>query len=172
MSKNLLYFEIDKLTNSIENTLTSEVFETEIVKITTNEQKLIKKSAWLFDWHLELHNPQREVFRLSTVHNSAIIQGLMCIEDRKDHIFLHLLESAKFNKGRRKLYVGVAGNLVAFACKMSFEKGYEGFIAFDSKTALIKHYEQTLGATHFRGQRMFIETRAAQLLVKTYFGDL
>ena len=96
----------------------------------------------------------------------------MCIENRKDHIFLHLLESAKFNKGRRKLYVGVAGNLVAFACKMSFEKGYEGFVAFDSKTALIKHYEQTLGATHFRGQRMFIETRAAQMLVKTYFGDL
>ena len=56
MSKNLLYFEIDKLTNSIENTLTGEVFETEIVRITSNEQKLIKKSAWLFAWHLELYS--------------------------------------------------------------------------------------------------------------------
>lgn len=172
MSEYLLDFEIDKLTNSIENTLTGEVFETEIVKLTSKKQNLITKSAWLFDWYLELSNPQREVFRLSTVHNSAIIQGLMCLEDKQDHIFLHLLESAKFNKGRQKLYTGVAGNLVAFACKISFEKGYEGFVAFDSKTALIKHYEQTLGATHFRGQRMFIETRAAQILVKTYFGDL
>lgn len=151
MIKTLLDFEIDKLTNSIENTLTGEVFETEIVRIASNEQKLIKKSDWLFDWRLEIKNPRREVFKLSTIHNFAIIQGLL-LEDKKDHIFLHLLESAKFNKGRRKLYVGAAGNLVAFACRMSFEKGYEGFVAFDSKTALIKHYEQTLGTTHFRGQ--------------------
>jgi hypothetical protein len=169
MNENLLDFEIDKLTNSIENTLTGEIFETEIVRITKKEQKLIKKSAWLFDWRLELNSSERRIFSLSTIHNSAIIQGLICVEDKKDHIFLHLLESANFNKGRNKLYLGVAGNLVAFACKMSFEKGYEGFIAFDSKTALIKHYEQTLGATHFRGQRMFIKTRAAQILVNTYF---
>jgi hypothetical protein len=169
MNKNLLDFEIDKLTNSIENTLTGEIFETEIVKITSKEQKLIKKSVWLFDWRLELNSSERQVFSLSTIHNSAIIQGLICVEDKKDHIFLHLLESAKFNKGKNKLYLGVAGNLVAFACKMSFEKGYDGFIAFDSKTALIKHYEQTLGATHFRGQRMFIKTHAAQILVNAYF---
>lgn len=95
----------------------------------------------------------------------------MCFEDKKDHIFLHLLESAKFNKGKRKLYLGVPGKMVAFACKISFEKDYEGFVAFDSKTALIKHYEQTLGATHFRGQRMFIETRAAAQLVAKYFAS-
>jgi hypothetical protein len=130
---------------------------------------LIKKSAWLFDWRLEINNSERQVFSLSTIYNSAIIQGLICVEDKKDHVFLHLLESAKFNKGRNKLYLGVAGNLVAFACKISFEKGYEGFVAFDSKTALIKHYEQTLGATHFRGQRMFIKTGAAQTLVNAYF---
>ena len=169
MIENLLDFEIDKLTNSIENTLTGEIFETEIVRITSKEHNLIKNSAWLFDWRLEINNSERQVFSLSTVHNSAIIQGLICVEDKKDHIFLHLLESAKFNKGKNKLYLGVAGNLVAFACKMSFEKGYDGFIAFDSKTALIKHYEQTLGATHFRGQRMFIKTYAAQILVNTYF---
>jgi hypothetical protein len=171
MKTNLLNFEIDKLTNSIENTLTGEVFETEIVEITLKEKRLIKKSAWVFDWHLELESAQRQVFKLTTVNNSDIIQGLMCLEDKKDHIFLHLLESAKFNKGRRKLYLGVAGNLVGYACKISFEKGYEGFVAFDSKTALIKHYEQTLGATHFRGQRMFIETRAATQLVAKYFAS-
>ena len=52
-----------------------------------------------------------------------------------------------------------------------FEKGYEGFVAFDSKTALIKHYEQSLGARHFRGQRMFIETRAAERLIAKYFAS-
>ena len=168
----LLDFEIDKLTNSIENTLTGEAFDTEVTKITFQERRLIKKSDWLFNWHSELKAaPFKEVFKLSTVNNSGIIQGLVCFEDKKDHIFLHLLESAKFNKGKNKLYLGVAGNLVAFACKTSFNKGYEGFVAFDSKTALIRHYEKSLGATHFRGQRMFIETRAAEQLVTKYFAS-
>lgn len=169
---NLLDFEIDKLTNSIENTITGEIFDTQVAKITWQERRLIKKSAWAFDWHLELKAAlPKEVFKLTTTNNPEIIQGLICFEDKKDHIFLHLLESAKFNKGKQKLYFGVAGNLVAFACKTSFEKGYEGFVAFDSKTALIKHYQQSLGATHFRGLRMFIETRAAQTLVERYFAS-
>jgi hypothetical protein len=79
------------------------------------------------------------------------------------------LESAKFNKGKSKIYYGIPGNLVAFACKVSMSKGYEGFLAFDAKSALIKHYEQTLYATHFRAQRMFIETSAALRLISHYF---
>jgi len=82
---------------------------------------------------------------------------------------MHLIESAKFNKSQNKVYLGVPGNLVAFACKVSVEMGYEGFIAFDAKTALIKHYQDTLHATHFRGLRMFIETNAALRLIKQYF---
>lgn len=50
---------------------------------------------------------------------------------------MHFIESATFNKGKIKVYLGVPGNLVAFACKVSVDKGYEGFIAFDAKTALI-----------------------------------
>jgi predicted cation transporter len=82
---------------------------------------------------------------------------------------MHLIESAKFNKGKSKVYLGVPGNLVAFACKVSIDKGYEGFLAFDAKTTLIKHYEQSLHATHFRGVRMFIETSAALKLISQYF---
>ena len=47
-----LDFIIDKLTNSIENTFTGEVFNTEIAKLTTVDK--IIKSEWLFDWHKEL----------------------------------------------------------------------------------------------------------------------
>ncbi|MEO5501391.1 MAG: hypothetical protein ABIR31_08105, partial [Ginsengibacter sp.] len=82
---------------------------------------------------------------------------------------MHLIESAKFNKGKKKIYTGVPGNLVAFACKLSFENGYEGYLAFDAKTALIKHYQDTLFATHFRGTKMMIETPAANKLINQYF---
>ena len=164
-----LDFEIDKLTNSIENILTGEVFDTEIVRLMDIDKKQIKKVDWQFDWHKELKDKTKEVYKLTTVNNPKIIQGLVSIEDKHDHIFMHLIESSKFNKGKGKIYLGVPGNLVAYACKVSFEKGYDGFLAFDAKTVLIKHYQESLGATHFRGQRMFIETRSAINLVKQYF---
>lgn len=82
---------------------------------------------------------------------------------------MHLIESAKFNKGKYKLYAGVPGNLVAFACKYSFSKGYDGYLAFDAKTILIKHYQETLFATHFKGTKMMIESKGAIRLINQYF---
>lgn len=164
-----LDFEIDKLTNSIENILTGEVFDTEIVKLNESDKKQIVKSDWQFDWINEVKDKTKAVYKLTTVNNPTIIQGLLSIEDKQDHIFMHLIESSKFNKGKGKVYFGVPGNLVAYACKVSFDKGYEGFLAFDAKTTLIKHYEESLGATYFRGQRMFIETSAAIKLIAQYF---
>ena len=87
----------------------------------------------------------------------------------QDHVFIDLLESAPFNIGKQKIYEGVAGNLVAYACKISFQKGFEGFVAFTAKTKLIDHYEKTLGAFHFKNQRMIIDTQAARILVEKYF---
>ncbi|MVM30779.1 hypothetical protein GO755_12125 [Spirosoma sp. HMF4905] len=164
-----LSFEIDKLTNSIENTLTGEVFDTEIVKLIDGDKKYVRKADWEFNWHKELKDETKAVYKLTTVNNPLIIQGLLSIEDKQDHIFMHLIESARFNKGKNKAYYGVPGNLVAYACKVSVDKGYEGFLAFDAKSALIKHYQESLHATHFRGLRMFIETRAALRLIAQYF---
>ena len=164
-----LNFEIDKLTNSIENLATGEVFNTVIKRIKIEDKKQIKKADWQFNWHKEIKDNTKEVYKLTTESNPLIIQGLVSIEDKQDHIFMHLVESSKFNKGKGKVYLGVPGNLIAFACKVSFEKGYDGFIAFDAKTSLIRHYEQTLNATHFRGLRMFIETTEALKLISQYF---
>lgn len=76
-----------------------------------------------------------------------------------------------FNIGKNKLYEGVAGNLVAYACKVSFQKGFDGYVAFVAKSKLIQHYEKTLGAYHFKDQKMFIETEPAKLLVEKYFKE-
>jgi hypothetical protein len=42
-------FEIDRLTNSIQNVITGDSFETVISLISVNEQRIIKKSDWVFD---------------------------------------------------------------------------------------------------------------------------
>ena len=164
-----LDFVIDKITNSIENTSTGEVFDTEVVRLTLKEVSQIQKADWRFDWAKEIKDKTKEVYKLTTANNPTIIQGLISIEDKQDHIFMHLIESAKFNKNKDKVYLGVPGNLLAYACKVSVDKGYQGFLAFDAKTALIKHYQETLYATHFHGLRMFIETNAALRLISQYF---
>jgi hypothetical protein len=80
-----------------------------------------------------------------------------------------LIESAPFNYGKSKMHYGVPGNLVAFACKRSFELGFDGFVAFTAKSALIDHYVKTLGAVPIGGQRMAIEEKQAIELIKRYF---
>ena len=166
-----LDFEVDKLTNSIENAISGEVFDTMIVKINSTDLKNIKKAEWTFNWHDEIKDKEKQVYKLSTVSNPTIIQGLISLTDKGDHIFMDLIESAKFNKGKNKLYRGVAGNLVAFGCKISFEKKYDGVVSFIAKTQLIAHYEQTLGAKLFGGNRMFIDTKEALVLITKYFKD-
>ena len=162
-----LDFEIDKLSNSIENAISGEVFDTLVSQI--SDTKKVKKLDWVFEWHSEIKNNSKSVYCLTTQNNQNIIQGLISITDKGDHIFMDLIESAKFNKGKSKLYIGVAGNLVAFACKTSFEKGYDGVVSFVAKTQLIDHYKQTLGAKLFGGNRMFIDTKEAKILTTKYF---
>ncbi|WP_224994289.1 hypothetical protein [Cesiribacter sp. SM1] len=161
--------EVDRLTNSIENSFTGEVFDTAVIQLKQSDNKLVKGTEWVFDWLTEIKDSSKEIYKLTTINNPKIIHGLLSIEDKADHIFIHLIESSNFNKGANKVYVGVAGNLFAFACKLSFDRGYDGYVAFDSKTSLIKHYEKTIGATHFRGKRMFIDTPSAEKLVQRYF---
>jgi hypothetical protein len=130
---------------------------------------LSNRNLWLFDWKAEPKDPKKEVFKLTIIHNPDVIQGLISIEDKRDHVFIHLVESAGFNKGKEKVYLGVPGNLVAFACKKAFQFGYEGNIAFISKSKLIEHYENSLGAIHIGGRTMIIHQTAALRLINKYF---
>jgi len=165
-----LDFIIDKLTNSIQNTISGDSFATEVLRLTKSDLKLItKKNGWNFDWKLELSDNTKEVFKLTISNNPNIIQGLLSLTLEPDHVYMHLLENAPFNIGQNKLYEGVAGNLIAHACKVSFQQGHDGFVGFTAKTKLIEHYQKTLGAYTLSGQKMIIPTRSAQVLIDKYF---
>lgn len=162
---------IDKLTNSIENVQTGDSFKTEVSLATTAETKdITKKNGSVFDWKSELKAPEKEVYKL-TISGSYNIQGLISITFRDDHVFMHLIESAPFNKGRTKAYFGVPGNLVAFACRVSFQRGGGGYLSFNSKTQLIDHYIESLGAVHFGGTLMVITPNISLRLIDKYFND-
>ena len=165
-----LDFEVDKLTNSLENVVTGDSFPTDITLISSPDLKTItKKNGWTFDWKEEFKQPKRDVYKLTIVNNQTVVQGLISLEIKSDHVYMHLVESAPFNKGKKKIYVGVPGNLVAFACKLSFKRGYEGIVSFISKTQLVQHYIDTLSAIHVGGRVMIIDNNAALKLQNKYF---
>ncbi len=165
-----LNFIIDQLTNSIQNTISRDSFATDVLRLTKADLKqATKKNGWNFNWKTELDDNTKEVYKLLIESSLDIIQGLLSVTFEPDHILMNLVESAPFNIGKNKLYEGLAGNLVAFTCKLSFQKGFEGFVAFTAKTKLIRHYEKTLGAYHFGGHRMIIPTHSAEVLIDKYF---
>ncbi|MEY3500258.1 MAG: hypothetical protein RL308_1927 [Bacteroidota bacterium] len=165
-----LEFEVDKLTNSIENVKSGDSFTTEISLLSISELiNLTKKNDWQFNWDSEFKIPSREVYKLTITNNPNIIQGLVSLEVKKDYVYMHLIESAPFNIGKNKTYLGVPGNLVAFACKLSFQRGGDGYVSFLSKSKLVEHYEKTLGAVRVSGNNMIIATEEALKLTNKYF---
>jgi hypothetical protein len=166
----LLDFEVDKLTNSIENVVTGDSFETDVLRLTRADLKNItKKGGWNFNWKSEFLMPDRDVYKLTITNNIEIIQGLVSLSVTPDNVYVHLLENAPFNIGKGKTYAGVAGNLMAYACKLSFKHGTDGYVSFRAKTKLIDYYIKSLGAIHFGGHLLIIQTDSALKLLDKYF---
>lgn len=107
-----LDFLIDKLTNSVKNVVTGDSFQTDVsLASTTDLKNVTKKNKWIFDWKFEHKQPEREVYKLTISGNPTVIQGLISIEVKTDHVYMHLVENAPFNKGKTKMYSGVAAIL-------------------------------------------------------------
>lgn len=173
MKKQIKYhndFIIDRLTNSIRNCVSGDSLPTEVLLLSKDDLKQVRiKNGWLFNWSSELSLPDREVYKLTIVNNTNIVQGITSLTVRLDHVFIHLIENAPYNKGKWKVYEGVAGNLIAFACRLSFQRGSDGFVSFHAKSKLIDHYVESLGASHYGNQLMVVDTKAALKLVDKYF---
>ena len=164
--------EIDRLTHSIENVITGESFPTEVLPIAkTDFPQITKKNGWKFNWKLEFGLSNRKVFKLIIIDNPEVIHGLISFSIEMGFIEMHLIESAPHNFGKNKMYYGVPTNLTAFACKCSFEHGFDGYVAFTAKTALIEHYRRILGTVLIGGQRMMLETPQARNLVNMYYSN-
>ena len=87
-----LDFVVDALTNSIRNTISGDSFRTEVLRLTKNDLKQItKKNGWNFNWKTELENNIKEVYKLTIVGNTNIVQGLVSLTKNSDHIYMDLL---------------------------------------------------------------------------------
>lgn len=168
-------FYIDKITECVEDVTTGISYRTEVLPILKQDLRAVnKKNGWDFPWKSFLKVPGRAVYKLTLAGDpNQVVQGLISIEimESEKYIELHHIESAVHNYGKHKIYAGVAGNLVAFACKLSFDLGFGGFVAFKAKTDLIEHYSLTINAILInpKQNRMAIFPEAAQKLVNSYY---
>jgi hypothetical protein len=163
--------DVASINGGIIEQISGKKLSVEVVLVAQNEIKtVLKKYGWAFNWKKEYVNDQRQFYKL-VVPGDSSIQGLLSPEPIKaqQYIEMHLIELAPQNKGENRKYLGVARHLVAFACKMAFDMGFEGFVAFTTKTKLIEHYEKAFGAERMFGQRMCIATEAAKKLVNLHY---
>ena len=73
-----LDFEIDKITESIENSQTGEVYKTLVLPINMSDLLSVnKKNNWLFDWKLEFSQQEHKIYKLITEIEPNYIQGLI-----------------------------------------------------------------------------------------------
>ena len=69
-----LDFEIDKLTQSLEDVQTGESYVTEVLPLSRDDMKhILKKDGWKFDWRIEMKNPTKSVFKLVMLQQPEIM---------------------------------------------------------------------------------------------------
>ncbi len=120
-------FIIDKLTKSIEEISTGISNATLILPLKLDD---LLGLIWQFDWVVELEQESHFVYKLVTINNPNIIQGLICLERKPDHIYIHLLESSAFNKGSQKQFFRCCGKFSCLCLQtiISFRKRWKCFL--------------------------------------------
>lgn len=73
-------FLIDKITNSIDDVITGQSFETEIFPVTKEDlKKVLKKNGWKFNWRKEFELKERRLYKL-VLKGRSTIEGLIAFK--------------------------------------------------------------------------------------------
>ncbi len=152
---------INKNTGIKRKIVIEQLNQTDILALKNHEQ-------FTFEWNLEGEN---DVYKLRLKEQEEIL-GLLSIMDypKEFRVHINLVESAKQHRGKHKVYEHIPGCLIAFACRLAFIKGYDGFVSLVPKTALINYYHQTYGFLIF-GNQMAVYGMSANFIIKKYLGD-
>jgi len=129
---------------------------------------LTRDKRFSFDWTVE-ERDDREVYQIHLLDQDEKILGLMSVSDIKDEMRIHinLIELSEENVGKDKEYDRIAGCLLAFACRLSLSRGYDGFVSLVPKSLLIEHYCQKYGFRQF-GRQLGILSESASRLITEY----
>lgn len=160
--------EIDELTDCLKDSKTGTLIDTTVSKL--SRSGVVKETkGWKFNWSKV--SKDTSLYALKVKGNDTV-QGVVAIKDlpSEQAMYVELVESNPSNIGKAGRYKGVGGHLFAEACKQAKEKGYD-YIYFDAKTQLVEHYRKALGAESISAQRMVIDGKAFNDLIKKYYEE-
>lgn len=132
-----LDFEIDKLTNSVENVKSGYRFPTEVSLLTKDEtKKLTKKNGWRFDWKSELKTPTREVYKLTITNNHDIVQGSCQLGGKSRPRLYAPNRKCAIQHWKRQIIFGNSGKPCCFCLQIVVPTGKRGicFLPCQNKT--------------------------------------
>lgn len=163
---NTLYQWPLPLPKSLQKVQTQQLLDAEVLPYLATR----KVSTWKFDWAREQEENENGLFgvQFRTAPNELL--GLISLRHvlGSGYVQIRLLEVTPQQVGRQKKIERIAGVLLAFAARVSFELGEEGYVGFVSKTALLHHYRNRYGAQQIGGTRLMFNTKASLNLRKTF----
>ena len=107
--------------------------------------KKITNDKYSFDW--KEAKKEADVYKLSLNEDGNIL-GLVALVDipSDKRIEIKLLASSVENVGKDKVYEGIAGNLISFACRVAVTRyGEFACVSLLPKTELKHHYMRKYG---------------------------
>lgn len=151
------------------DTSTGEKHSVDILPVEIDEFKTLKKDRYFFDWKIEKN---QEVFKL-LIKGSSDILGLVSIEriPQEWRIHIRLLTVSKENKGNKKKYNKIAGNLIAFVAKIAIrEFGELACVSLRPKSQIAQHYIEKYNM-NITGMTLSIEVPEIIDLINLYDND-
>lgn len=147
---------------------TGEIYKGIIEKVKPSELKKLKgHKEFTFDWSKET---EADVYKITVAHRKEILGLVSLIDISKElRVHINLIESNKIHRGRDKKIRNIPGSLISHACKIAFEKGYDGFVSLTPKTKLIDYYK-SYGFVQI-GNQMAVFLETSRLLILKYIGD-
>ena len=130
-----------------------------------NELYDLHEEGYVFDWSQFSSNKSKTVAKMV----NGDIAGLVEFEQQPENLcnYMWLIEVSKNYRG-----TGIAGMLLAYVAKDSLDAGFEGFVVFETKTALFKYYQEKYGAKPIGKRKLIFDTQASLYLVNKYLGGM
>jgi hypothetical protein len=130
--------------------------------------KRLTKQRYSFNW--KLLSKAATVYVLCIERKDDILGAIGLVDfPAEKRIEIKLLASAKENIGVDKLVDGIAGCLIAFACRLAVTKyGAEACVSLVPKTELREHYMRKYYMLN-AGWQLYLEGKELQKLLKEYF---
>ncbi len=140
-----------------------------IALIEEEDYKILTKKRYYFSWKSFKSRTDTTVYKLQVLGNDDILGVMALIEvPEENSIELSLLACSKENAGSHKVYEGIAGHLIAYACRRAVAQyGRNPGVSLVPKTKLKSHYMKQYGMLD-AGRQLFLEGKALNDIILKY----